>query len=127
MTDTIPANFAQRMGLSTSSEQAQASPMDPANVAPIVVFLASECRPKRHRSVHRSQRLPHLAVHPHGAGEGYLQRGPWDLDHLFKVFNSTWEQSTPPEMFKPGSANSDSIRSSTGLVSRGCALLPGCC
>ncbi|HXG18491.1 MAG TPA: SDR family NAD(P)-dependent oxidoreductase, partial [Methylomirabilota bacterium] len=42
MTDTIPANFAQQMGLSTSSEQAQASPMDPANVAPIVVYLASD-------------------------------------------------------------------------------------
>lgn len=99
MTDTIPANFAQQMGLATSSEQAQTSPMDPANVAPIVVFLASDAA--QHvtgqcfgASGYRISLYTHLVPE-----KTIYSQGPWDLDHLFKVFNSTLGADLkPPRM-----------------------------
>jgi len=99
MTDTIPANFAQRMGLSTSSEQAQASPMDPANVAPIVVFLASDAAQNVTgqcigASGYRISLYTHMVLE-----KVIYSQGPWDLDHLFKVFSSTLGADLkPPRM-----------------------------
>jgi len=89
MTDTIPANFAQQMGLSTSSEQAQTSPMDPTNVAPIVVFLASEAAQHVNGQVFGASGY-RISLYTHLVPEKVIySQGPWDLDHLFKVFNST--------------------------------------
>jgi len=89
MTDTIPANFAQQMGLSTTSEQAQASPMDPANVAPIVVFLASDAAQHVTGQCFGASGY-RIALYTHLVPEKVIySQGPWDLDHLFKVFNST--------------------------------------
>ena len=99
MTDTIPANFAQQMGLSTSSEQAQASPMDPNNVAPIVVFLASDAAAKVNGQVFGASGY-RIALYTHLVPEKVIySQGPWDLDHLFKVFNSTLGADlAPPRM-----------------------------
>jgi NAD(P)-dependent dehydrogenase (short-subunit alcohol dehydrogenase family) len=99
MTDTIPANFAQQMGLSTSSEQAQTSPMDPNNVAPIVVFLASDAAAKINGQVFGASGY-RISLYTHLVPEKVIySQGPWDLDHLFKVFNSTLGADlTPPRM-----------------------------
>jgi NAD(P)-dependent dehydrogenase (short-subunit alcohol dehydrogenase family) len=99
MTDTIPANFAQQMGLSTSSEQAQESPMDPANVAPIVVFLASDAAQHVTGQCFGASGY-RIALYTHLVPEKVIySQGPWDLDHLFKVFNSTLGADLkPPRM-----------------------------
>jgi NAD(P)-dependent dehydrogenase (short-subunit alcohol dehydrogenase family) len=99
MTDTIPANFAQQMGLSTSSEQAQASPMDPGNVAPIVVYLASDAGQKVNGQVLGASGY-RIALYTHLVPEKVIySQGPWDLDHLFKVFDNTLgSHLTPPRM-----------------------------
>jgi NAD(P)-dependent dehydrogenase (short-subunit alcohol dehydrogenase family) len=99
MTDTIPANFAQQMGLATTSEQAQASPMDPANVAPIVVFLASDAAQHVNGQVFGASGY-RISLYTHLVPEKVIySQGPWDLDHLFKVFNSTLGADLkPPRM-----------------------------
>jgi len=99
MTDTIPANFAQRMGLATTSEQAQASPMDPANVAPIVVFLASDAAQHVTGQCFGASGY-RISLYTHLEPEKVIySQGPWDLDHLFKVFNSTLGAGlNPPKM-----------------------------
>lgn len=99
MTDTIPANFAQQMGLGTSSEQAQASPMDPGNVAPIVVYLASDNAQNVNGQVFGAMGY-RIALYTHIVPEKVIySQGPWDLDHLFKVFDSTLgSHLTPPRM-----------------------------
>jgi len=99
MTDTIPANFAQQMGLSTSSEQAQTSPMDPTNVAPIVVYLASDAAQKVNGQVFGASGY-RISLYTHMVPEKVIySQGPWDLDHLFKVFDNTLgSHLTPPRM-----------------------------
>ncbi|HEV8716338.1 MAG TPA: SDR family oxidoreductase [Candidatus Binatia bacterium] len=99
MTDTIPANFAQQMGLSTTSAQAQESPMNPANVAPIVVFLASEAAQHVTGQCFGASGY-RIALYTHLVPEKVIySQGPWDLDHLFKVFNSTLGADIkPPRM-----------------------------
>jgi NAD(P)-dependent dehydrogenase (short-subunit alcohol dehydrogenase family) len=99
MTDTIPANFAQQMGLNTSSEQAQTSPMDPNNVAPIVIFLASDAAEKVNGQVFGASGY-RIALYTHLVPEKVIySQGPWDLDHLFKVFKSTLGSDlSPPRM-----------------------------
>jgi NAD(P)-dependent dehydrogenase (short-subunit alcohol dehydrogenase family) len=99
MTDTIPANFAQQMGMGTSSEQAQASPMDPGNVAPIVVYLASDNAQNVNGQVFGAMGY-RIALYTHIVPEKVIySQGPWDLDHLFKVFDSTLgSHLTPPRM-----------------------------
>lgn len=99
MTDTIPANFAQQMGLGTSSEQAQASPMDPGNVAPIVVYLASDNAQNVNGQVFGAMGY-RIALYTHIVPEKVIySQGPWDLDHLFKVFDGTLgSHLTPPRM-----------------------------
>lgn len=99
MTDTIPANFAQQMGLSTSSEEAQTSPMDPNNVAPIVVYLASDNAQNVNGQVFGASGY-RIALYTHIVPEKVIySQGPWNLDHLFKVFDSTLgDHLTPPRM-----------------------------
>ncbi len=99
MTDTIPANFAQQMGLSTNSEEAQTSPMDPNNVAPIVVYLASDNAQKVNGQVFGASGY-RIALYTHIVPEKVIySQGPWNLDHLFKVFDSTLgDHLTPPRM-----------------------------
>src|SRR5439155_4155225 len=99
MTDTIPANFAQQMGLATTSTQAQESPMDPANVAPVVVFLASDAAQHVTGQCFGASGY-RIALYTHLVPEKVIySQGPWDLDHLFKVFNSTLGADIkPPRM-----------------------------
>ena len=101
MTDTIPANFAQGMGLTESSQaaQEQSSPMDPGNVAPIVVFLASDDAQEVTGQAFGASGY-RIAVYTHLEPEKTIYSpGPWDLDHLFKVFKGTLgAHLKPPRM-----------------------------
>ena len=99
MTDTIPANFAQEMGLSESSGSAQGSPLDPSNVAPIVIFLASdEAQYVNGQAFGASGYKISLYSHLKPEKTIYSQ-GPWDLEQLFKVFKGTLGSSLkPPRM-----------------------------
>jgi len=94
MTDTIPANFAQDMGLSESADSAQDSPLDPANVAPIVIFLEEVNGQAFGASGYRISLYTHLVPE-----KTIYSQGPWDLDHLFKVFKGTLGSNLkPPRM-----------------------------
>ncbi len=99
MTDTIPAPFAQQMGLTTTSDQAEGTPMDPANVAPIVVFLASDAAQHVTGQVFGASGY-RISLYSHMEPIKFLfSPGPWDLDFLFKVFNSTLGSNLkPPRM-----------------------------
>lgn len=88
MTDTVPANFAQQLNV-TSSATATGGRMDPSNVAPIVVFLASDAAQHVNGQVfgaggHKISLYSHL-----GTEKTIRSDGPWDLDRLFDTFNST--------------------------------------
>lgn len=99
MTDTIPANFAQEMGLTESSGSVQGSPMDPANVAPIVVFLASDDAQEVNGQAFGASGYK-ISLYTHLTPQKTIYSpGPWDLDHLFKVFKSTLGSDLkPPRM-----------------------------
>ncbi|MFZ0889605.1 MAG: SDR family NAD(P)-dependent oxidoreductase [Candidatus Binataceae bacterium] len=90
MTDTIPAGRMPSGGPDLpASATAEGTPRDPANIAPIVVYLASDeaqyvtgqCfgaagyRIMRYRHI-----VPDRIIY---------STGPWDIDKLFEVFKST--------------------------------------
>ena len=101
MTDTIPANFAQGMGLTESSEaaQTQSSPMDPGNVAPIVAYLASDDAQDVTGQAFGASGY-RISLYTHLEPEKTIYSpGPWDLDHLFKIFKgSLGSHLKPPRM-----------------------------
>ncbi len=99
MTDTIPANFSQQMGLGESSQSAQGSPLDPANVAPIVVFLASDEAQDVNGQAFGASGYK-IALYTHLVPEKTIySQGPWDLDHLFRIFKGTLGSNLkPPRM-----------------------------
>ena len=87
MTDTIPAG--RMPGTPSDSDSAAGSPMDPANVPPIIVYLASDeatdvtgqCFGA---SGYRISRYTHMKP-----DRVLMSAGPWDIDQLFKIFKST--------------------------------------
>ncbi len=89
MTDTIPMGRVPGVSDWPRSESAEGTPQDPANVAPIVVFLASD---QAHyvtgqcfgASGYRIMRYRHIAP-----DRIIFSDGPWDIDRLFEVFKST--------------------------------------
>ncbi len=87
MTDTIPAG--RMPGATSDSQTAVGSPMDPANVAPIIIYLASDEAAEVTgqcfgASGYRISRYTHMKPE-----RVLMNPGPWDIDHLFKVFKST--------------------------------------
>jgi len=87
MTDTIPEG--RLPGTRPASEEAAGTPMDPANVPPIVVFLASDEAAAVNGQCfgaagYRITRYTHIE-----ADRILYSNGPWDIDHLFKIFKST--------------------------------------
>ena len=99
MTDTIPAG---RMPGAAGLESATAAgtPMDPANVPPIIVFLASDEAAEVNgqcfgASGYAIRRYTHMEP-----DRIVYSNGPWDIDHLFKIFKSTLGSGMkPPRMF----------------------------
>jgi NAD(P)-dependent dehydrogenase (short-subunit alcohol dehydrogenase family) len=97
MTDTIPEG--RLPGTRPASEEATGTPMDPANVPPIIVYLASDEAAAVNgqcfgASGYRITRFSHIEP------ERILySNGPWDIDHLFKIFKSTLGTGLqPPRM-----------------------------
>ncbi|HVC45288.1 MAG TPA: SDR family NAD(P)-dependent oxidoreductase [Candidatus Binataceae bacterium] len=87
MTDTIPAG--RLAGAPAESDAAVGTPMDPANVPPIIVYLSSdEAKDVTGQcfgaSGYRITRYTHLEP-----DRVIFNNGPWDIDHLFKVFKQT--------------------------------------
>ncbi|HXD90249.1 MAG TPA: SDR family oxidoreductase [Candidatus Binataceae bacterium] len=87
MTDTIPAG--RMPGATSDSQAAVGSPMDPANVAPIIIYLASDEASEVTgqcfgASGYRISRYTHMKPE-----RVLMNSGPWDIDHLFKVFKAT--------------------------------------
>ena len=97
MTDTIPAG--RMPGVSGASETAEGTPRDPANVAPIVVYLASDDASNVTGQCfgaygYRIQRMTHIVP-----DKVIYSNGPWDVDKLAEVFKSTLGQDLiPPRM-----------------------------
>ncbi len=97
ITDTIPEG--RLPGTRPASEEATGTPMDPANVPPIIIYLASDEAAAVNgqcfgASGYRLTRFSHIEP------ERILySNGPWDIDHLFKIFKSTLGTGMqPPRM-----------------------------
>jgi NAD(P)-dependent dehydrogenase (short-subunit alcohol dehydrogenase family) len=96
MTDSIPAGRMPGVTGGADSEAAEGTPRDPANVAPIIVFLASDqaagvtgqCFGA---SGFRITRYTHMK-----ADRTIISDGPWDIDRLFETFKSTLGQALEP-------------------------------
>jgi NAD(P)-dependent dehydrogenase (short-subunit alcohol dehydrogenase family) len=97
MTDTIPEG--RLPGTRPASEAAAGTAMDPANVAPIVVFLASDEAASVNGQCfgaagYRITRYTHIEP-----DRILSSNGPWDVDQLFKIFKSTLGTGMqPPRM-----------------------------
>ena len=88
MTDTIPAGRAPGAP-DHSSESAAGTPMDPANVPPIIVYLcsdeAADVTGQCFGAVgYRITRYSHIK-----ADRILINNGPWNIDDLFKTFRQT--------------------------------------
>jgi NAD(P)-dependent dehydrogenase (short-subunit alcohol dehydrogenase family) len=98
MTDTVPT---ERGGAGMiTSEQAEGTPMDPANVAPLVMFLASDEAAGINGQAFGAAgyRITHYV--PIHAYKTLANSGPWDIDRLFKVFRPTFgRELKPPPIF----------------------------
>jgi NAD(P)-dependent dehydrogenase (short-subunit alcohol dehydrogenase family) len=89
MTDTIPAGRMPGATGIPQSDQVEGTPRDPANVAPIVVFLASDAAEKVTGQVfgasgYRIMRYRHIAP-----DKVLYNNGPWNVDELFERLKST--------------------------------------
>ena len=97
MTDTIPEG--RLPGTRPASEEATGTPMDPVNVPPIIVFLASDEGAAVNgqcfgASGYRITRYTHIQP-----DRILSSNGPWDIDQLFKIFKSTLGSGMqPPRM-----------------------------
>ena len=99
MTDTIPAGRMPGATGVPQSQSAEGTARDPANVAPIVVFLASDeaqyitgqCFGA---SGYRIMRYRHIVP-----DKIVYSDGPWDIDRLFEIFKNTLGNDLePPRM-----------------------------
>jgi NAD(P)-dependent dehydrogenase (short-subunit alcohol dehydrogenase family) len=89
MTDTIPAGRMPGATGLAASESAEGTPRDPANVAPIVLFLASDAAAGVTgqcfgASGYRIMRYRHIVP-----DKILYNNGPWDIDELFDRLKST--------------------------------------
>ncbi len=99
MTDTIPQGRTPGAPMITS-ESASGTPMDPANVAPLVVVLASDEAAGINGQAFGAAgyRVTHYA--PIKSDRELVNSGPWNLDRLFKLFKPTFgRELKPPPIF----------------------------
>jgi NAD(P)-dependent dehydrogenase (short-subunit alcohol dehydrogenase family) len=99
MTDTIPAGRMPGATGLAQSETAEGTPRDPANVAPIVVYLATDAAGKvtgqcfgasGYRIIRYSHIVPEKVI---------FNRGPWTVQDIEDVFDRTIGQDLiPPRM-----------------------------
>jgi NAD(P)-dependent dehydrogenase (short-subunit alcohol dehydrogenase family) len=99
MTDTIPAGRMPGAAGLAQSETAEGTPRDPANVAPICVYLASDDAAEVTgqcfgASGYRIMRYRHIVP-----DKIIYNNGPWDIDKLFDTLKSTlMVDLEPPRM-----------------------------
>jgi len=99
MTDSIPAGRMPGAGVITS-ETASGTPMDPANVPPIIVYLCSDEAGEVTgqcfgASGYRITRYTHMKPE-----RVLMSKGPWDVEDIFKSFKQTLGVGLePPRMF----------------------------
>ncbi len=96
MTDTIPAGRMPGATGIAASESVEGTPRDPANVAPIVVYLSSDQAAEVTgqcfgASGYRISRYTHMK-----ADRVIFSDGPWDIDKLFEVFKATLGNGMEP-------------------------------
>jgi NAD(P)-dependent dehydrogenase (short-subunit alcohol dehydrogenase family) len=99
MTDTIPTGRTPGAPMATS-EQAAGTPMDPANVAPLVIYLASDEAAGINGQAFGAAgyRITHYA--PIQSYKQLVNTGPWKLDRLFRSFRQTFgKELKPPPLF----------------------------
>jgi NAD(P)-dependent dehydrogenase (short-subunit alcohol dehydrogenase family) len=92
MTDSIPAGRMPGATGQAVSQSVEGTPRDPANVAPIIIYLASDAGANVTgqcfgASGYRISRYTHMK-----AERIVYSDGPWDIDRLFEVFKSTLGQ-----------------------------------
>lgn len=92
MTDSIPAGRMFGADGQSDSREAEGTARDPANVAPIIVYLASDEAANVTgqcfgASGYRITRYTHMKVE-----RAIFSDGPWDIDKLFEVFSTTLGQ-----------------------------------
>ncbi len=98
MTDTIPQG---RTADIITSESAAGTPMDPANVAPTIIFLASDEGAGINGQCFGAfgYRVIHYA--PLHADKVLVNDGPWEVDKLLKLFKATFgKELKTPSMFQ---------------------------
>src|SRR5215472_3461524 len=98
MTDTIPQG---RMpgGAMVTSETAAGTPMDPANVAPTVIFLASDEAAGINGQCFGASGYRVVHYMPLRADKVIVNDGPWDIDTLIKAFKTNFgKQLKTPSM-----------------------------
>ncbi len=96
MTDSIPAGRMPGVTGAATSESVEGTPRDPANVAPIIVYLASDAAAEVTgqcfgASGYRITRYTHIKTE-----RVIYSDGPWDIDRLFEIFKSTLGQGLDP-------------------------------
>jgi NAD(P)-dependent dehydrogenase (short-subunit alcohol dehydrogenase family) len=98
MTDTIPQGRYPGASIITS-ETAAGTPMDPANVAPTVIFLASDEAASINGQCFGAAGYRVTQYMPLRADKVLVNDGPWDMDTLIKAFKATFgTQLKPPTM-----------------------------
>jgi hypothetical protein len=96
MTDTIH----QPAFRITHSGEAQGTPVDPINVAPIVIFLASEEAAEVTGQVFGSEGYSVTRYKHMGPEKTLYSRGQWDLDEFFEAMKRTLARDLQkPRMF----------------------------
>ena len=99
MTDTVPEGRMRMATNRVTSENAEGTSRDPANVAPIVLFLASDeaqnvTGQAFGASGYRIMRYRHIVP-----DKIIYTSGPWDIDQLFETLKGTLLQDLePPRM-----------------------------
>jgi hypothetical protein len=96
MTDTIPAGRMPGASGMRSSKTAAGTPMDPANVPPIIVYLCSDEAGEITgqcfgASGYRIIRYTHMKP-----DRVLINNGSWNIDELFKVFKSALGSGLEP-------------------------------
>jgi NAD(P)-dependent dehydrogenase (short-subunit alcohol dehydrogenase family) len=101
MTDTIPQGRVA--GALITSDKAEGTPMDPANVAPAIIFLVSDEGASINGQCIGSSGYRVVQYAPLHADKVLVNDGPWEMDKLIKAFKSAFgtEMKAPP-MFGGG-------------------------
>jgi len=98
MTETMPQGRYPGSGFATS-ETAAGTPMDPSNVAPTLIFLASDEAASINGQCFGASGYRVVHYMPLRADKVLVNDGPWDMETLIKGFKTAFGmQLKPPSM-----------------------------